>query len=200
MGREANCICSWAGTTAKVKALIEPPELILRGAMRKWIPIAQLRKIQAEGGRLTFEFKRQAFALELGEERARRWADALLKPPPTLAKKLGITGETTVWMMGSVDVAALEEALAQARKVSSRSGDMILARADTPAQLEGALRKAADALMRGTPIWFIYPKGPGHVLNESIVRAGGLAARLVDTKVAAVSPALTALRFVRPKK
>lgn len=63
MGREATCTCNWAGTTAKVTALIEPPELILRGAMRKRIPIAQLKKIRTQGGHLTFEFERQAFAL-----------------------------------------------------------------------------------------------------------------------------------------
>jgi hypothetical protein len=46
------------------------------------------------------------------------------------------------------------------------------------------------------PIWFIYPKGKGHALSENDVRSAGLAAGIVDTKVAAVSPTLTGLRFV----
>lgn len=40
MGREATCTCDWNGIQAEVKALIEPPELILRGAIRRRIPIA----------------------------------------------------------------------------------------------------------------------------------------------------------------
>ena len=54
--------------------------------------------------------------------------------------------------------------------VSQRKGDLILARVDTPADLNAALTKAADQLESGVPIWFIYRKGPGHPLNENHVR------------------------------
>jgi hypothetical protein len=54
-------------------------------------------------------------ALSLGVDLAAKWADALLKPPPTLAKKLGITAETTVWMIGPVDDVALKAALDKAQ-------------------------------------------------------------------------------------
>jgi hypothetical protein len=94
----------------------------------------------------------------------------------------------------------LEKAISEAKEVTSRSGDVILARVDTPGELTAALKKSADDLGRGVPIWFIYPKGPGHALNEHIVRATGLSVGIVDTKVAAVSTALTALRFVKRKK
>ncbi len=63
---------------------------------------------------------------------AAKWAEALLKPPPTLAKKLGITPETTVRMIGPVDDSALKGALAEAKDVSQRKGDLIVARVDTP--------------------------------------------------------------------
>jgi hypothetical protein len=76
---------------------------------------------------------------------------------------------------------------------------LILARVDTPGELAAALRKSTDDLNRGVPIWFIYPKGPGHALDEHIVRSTALATGIVDTKVAAVSSALTALRFVKHK-
>jgi hypothetical protein len=36
-------------------------------------------------------------------------------------------------------------------------------------------------------------------LNESLVRSTALAKGIVDTKVAAVSPALTGLRFIKRK-
>jgi hypothetical protein len=52
-------------------------------------------------------------------------------------------------------------------------------------------------LAEGVPIWFIYRKGPGHALNENLVRSRALDVGIVDTKVSAVSRDLTALRFVK---
>jgi hypothetical protein len=193
------CTCDWDGTKAEVKALIEPPELILRGGVRRRIPIAAMKQIRADGERLRFTFNGEAVALDLGSDVAVKFAKALTTPPPSLAKKLGITAESVVRMIGEVDDKALEKATSEAKEVTSRNGNVILARVDTPGDLTGALKKAANDLDQGVPIWFIYPKGPGHALNEHIVRATGLSAGIVDTKVAAVSPALTALRFVKRK-
>jgi hypothetical protein len=199
MGREATCECDWNGMKAEVKALIEPPELILRGGIRRRVPIAAMKQIKADGDRLRFRFNRESVALELGSEFAAKWAKALTTPPPSLAKKLGITAESVVRMIGEVDDAALEKAISEAKEVKTRNGDVILARVNTPGELTAALRKSADDLSQGVPIWFIYPKGPGHALNEHIVRATGLSTGIVDTKVAAVSSVLTALRFVKRK-
>ena len=197
MGREAACICVWNGKKSSVKALIESPELILRGELRRRIPIAQMQSIRAERGHLHFTIDAESVALSLGDTIAAKWADALLKPPATLAKKLGITSDTTVWMIGPADDESLTTALAQAKAVSKSKGDLILARVDTPAELHAALMRAADQLSGGTPIWFIYPKGPGRPLNEDLVRTTALATGIVDTKVASVSPRLSALRFTK---
>jgi hypothetical protein len=192
-------MCNWNGEKAEVKALIEPPELILRGGIRRRIPIAAMKQIRAEGEGLLFSFNGEAVALALGNEAATKFAKALTTPPPSLAKKLGITAESVVRTIGEIDDRALEKAISEAKEVTNRSGDLILARVDTPVELTAAIKKAADDLSRGVPIWFIYPKGPGHALNEHIVRATALATGIVDTKVAAVSAALTALRFVKRK-
>jgi hypothetical protein len=199
MGREAICACDWNGMKTEVKALIEPPELILRGGIRRRVPIAAMKQIKADDGRLHFMFNGEAVALDAGSDVAAKWAKALLTPPPSLAKKLGITAESVVRMIGEVDDAVLEKAISEAKEGTTRNGDVILARADTPGELTAALRKSADDLGRGVPIWFIYPKGPGHALNEHIVRSTALATGIVDTKVAAVSSVLTALRFVKRK-
>jgi hypothetical protein len=183
-----------------VKALLEPPELILRGDVRRRVPFAKMKRIAADAELLRFEIDKEPVALELGSAMAAKWADALLKPPPTLMKKLGITPETTVRMMGSVDDAALKSALAEAKAVSKSKGDLIIARVDTPADLKAALVRAAGQLNSGTPIWFIYRKGPGHPLNESQVRETALATGIVDTKIAAVSGEFSALRFVKRRK
>lgn len=128
---------------------------------------------------------------------AAKWAESLVKPPPTLAKKLGITPETTVRMIGPLDDATLKSAVSEAKARSEGKGDLILARVDTPASLNAALKKAADQLQLGVPIWFIYRKGPGHALNENHVRETALATGIVDTKIAAVSAEFSALRFVK---
>ena len=197
MGREAICACLWSGAKTTVKALIEPPELILRGETRRKVPFAKMKQVRADGDWLRFTFKDESVAPKLGSGLAAKWAEALLKPPPTLAKKLGITPETTVRMIGPVDDAALKDALAGAKEVSQREGELIVARVDTPADLSAALRKAADQLKSGVPIWFIYRKGPGHPLNENHVRDSALARGIVDTKIAAVSAEFSALRFVK---
>lgn len=197
MGREAQCACIWNGEKSKVKALLEPPELILRGEIRRKIPFSKMKSIKADGDLLHFKFASDSVALELGSAMAAKWADALLKPPPTLAKKLGITPETTVRTIGPMDDPALKRALEDAKNTSQRNGELILARIDTPAELHEALSKAAAQLKAGVPVWFIYRKGPGHGLNENQVRDIALTTGIVDTKVASVSADFSALRFVK---
>jgi hypothetical protein len=197
MGRESECVCECNGKRAVVKALIEPPDLILRGEMRRRLPISEMKHIRADTDRLLFAFQGERFALGLGNARALKWVKALTTPPPTLANKLGVSEDTVVRIIGRVDDDALEAALATAKSVSEKNADIIIARVNSPGDLARALRTAADHLAARIPVWFIYPKGKGHALSEADVRSAALAAGIVDTKVAAVSPVLTALRFVR---
>lgn len=200
MGREAECECEWNGGRCRVKALLEPPELILRGEIRRRLPFKDLKQIRAGGERLHFAAGEETFTLVLGSALAQKWLKALTTPPPSLAKKLGISGDSVVWMVGVVDDDALRAALSSARAVGEKDADLIVARVDTPEELAYALRTTAKQLAARAPIWFIYPKGRGHALNENEVRSTGLAAGIVDTKVCAVSATLTGLRFVRRRE
>jgi hypothetical protein len=197
MGRESECTCECNGSTYPVKALLEPPELILRGGLRRRFPLSRLKGIRADGAILRFEFEGEAFALMLGGDLPSRWARVLTTPPPTLAKKFGISRDTVVRMIGPIDDNAIRSALAVAKAVTSRQAGLILAGVNTTSELADVLRVTAKQLASRVPIWFIYPKGKGHALTENDVRSAGLAAGIVDTKVAAVSPTLTALRLVR---
>lgn len=195
MGREADCKCVWKESTAEVRALLETDELILRGGMRRRLPFAEMQGIHADGGNLHFVFQGEPVSLQLGDAVATKWAKTLASPPPDLAKKLGIKPASKVHVIGVVDDKALSEALAQGVSTSGNVSDLIIARVETSSELSAALKKAAMELKRGVPIWIVYRKGKGQALGEAVVRATGLAAGLVDTKVASVSPALTALRF-----
>ncbi len=78
--------------------------------------------------------------------------------------------------------------------------DVIVARVNSAAELARAFKTAAKRTSNGVPIWIVYRKGPGHAISEADVRETGLAAGIVDVKVASVSPTLTGLKFVRRKK
>src|ERR1700731_3758890 len=98
MGREAECDCDWNGTKARVKALIEPPELILRGSLKQRIPFAEMKHVRVDGEWLRFDLDKDKVALHLGSALAVKWVQHLTSPPPSLAKKLGITADTVVRM------------------------------------------------------------------------------------------------------
>ena len=200
MGREAICTCKWNGIVAQVKALLEPPELILRGEIRRRLPFSELRQVRAEGAVLRFKFGGDVVALTPGAAAVQKWARTIVTAPPSLAKKLGITPESTVWVIGTIDDAALETALGEARTAARKGADAIVARVDTAAELARAFKSTARETSVGVPIWIIYRKGPGHPINESGVRSAGLAAGIVDVKVASVAPQLTGLKFVRRTK
>jgi hypothetical protein len=94
---------------------------------------------------------------------------------------------------------SLALALAEAARISATDPDLIVASVDTPESLRVALRQARKQLMNAVPIWMVFPKGPGHPLNESVIRSALRASGMMDTKVASVSSELTALRCNLPK-
>jgi hypothetical protein len=197
MQREADCTCERAGQAAQVKAVLEFRELILRGAMSRRLPFAEMKHVEARGERLCFEFKDEAWSLAIGGEQAQQWAAKILTPPASLAKRMGISAEVSVEIAGEVDDRALEDALAEAKAVTKRGGGLIVARVDTPEALARVLKAKAEPLANGVPMWVVYRKGRGQALGEQDVRGLCLAAGLVDHKVTAVSDALTGLRFVK---
>jgi len=199
MGQEAECICKSGDIAFTVRALLESAELILRGGMPRRIPFGDMQRVRVEGENLSFSFGEDSISLTLGNNRAAKWAQAILSPPPTLAKKLGITPQTTAQVLGPIDDPVLRAALDEAKEISATRGDLILLRVDSPHGLAAALEQLSEQLAHGVPLWVIYPKGKGHQIDESTVRASVKAQGMTDTKVAAVSSSLTALRFNKRK-
>ena len=195
MGREARCKCKWAGITTEVQVLLEANEIIVRGQLHKRVPIKELRALTVQSDRLCFHVGDDAVQLFLGKPMAEKWAAAIKVPPPSLVRKLGITDKSIVRTIGVVEDDALTRALAKAAKISAEQPNMIVACVDTPQNLETALQETKAQRLQAIPIWLVYPKGPGHPLTESSIRSTLLAEAMVDTKVASVSPKLTALRF-----
>jgi DNA-binding XRE family transcriptional regulator len=194
MGREAVCTCDWAGTVAEVKALLETGEIILRGEIRRRVPFSEIRDARVQADCLCFTVGREAVQLVLGASAA-KWAEVITSPPPSLARKLGITKHT----MGKIEDENLKTALAEAACISAKGADLIVACVDTPESMEKTFRQAEPALLRGVPIWVVYAKGRGQALNETAIRSFLRDNGMMDTKVASVSASLTALRFSKRK-
>ncbi len=88
MGREANCTCEWNGTDAQVKALLEPPELILRREIRL-LPFARMKRVAVEGAALRFTISDgEKVCLQLGATTAAKWAQIITPPGPRSRQNL----------------------------------------------------------------------------------------------------------------
>jgi hypothetical protein len=195
MGREAVCKCVWAGTAAEVKALLESAEVILRGGIRKRIPFNEIKQVKALSDRLRFVVAGDTVELFLPSKTAANWASAITGPPPSLARKLGITSTTIVRTIGDISDRALNSALAEAAEISGKDAALIVAYVDSPESLHQALNQARAQLEKAVSIWMVFAKGKGHDLDESAIRSLFRANGMMDTKVASVSATLTALRF-----
>jgi hypothetical protein len=163
------------------------------------VPFTKLNDVKVQSDRLCFKVGNEPVQLILGPLSAEKWAVAIASPPPALSKKLGITRTSVVRVIGSVPDEGLQEALAEAARISATDTDLIVACVDSPQSLHAALRDAKQQLLSGVPIWMVYAKGPGHAINETAIRSLLRGNGLIDTKVASVSAKFTALRFIHRK-
>ena len=194
-----------------VKALLESRELVLRGAIRRSLPLAELRDVVVGGERLHFRHEKEEYDLTLGAAVAARWAKKILAPPPTLASKLGISPERTAFVIGRVTDARLVEALLGATanedtvppldrdppasaESSGAEGTVAVVAVAEVDDAEG-LERALEELPPGLPIWVVHRKGRGADFGESAVRQRMRALGFIDTKVSAVSDARSATRY-----
>jgi hypothetical protein len=195
MGREANCPCTWGQKSGPCKVLLETHELILRGSIRRSIPIASLTDVRVERDILRFQVQGEQVSLVLGPEQAQRWARKMTAPPPTLAAKLGILPTSRIFLTGAQAPAEINHA-AQDGVIDSRRPTLVIATVKTAADLHHALHSYSE-VRDNPPLWIVYAKGPGHPLSESVIREVLRAAGFMDIKVASVSATHTALKFVR---
>ncbi|HEY3524381.1 MAG TPA: DUF3052 family protein [Candidatus Limnocylindrales bacterium] len=120
--------------------------------------------------------------------------------------KLGIRPGARVAILGSLDVAdpTFAAELAERTEDVTRGEplaetDVVLLAADTGADLSpDRLRALATRLRPNGAIWVVTRKGRGTTIRDVEVIAAGLAADLVDNKVASFSATHTSLRLVIP--
>lgn len=198
MGLEAESELVNAGETIHVKALLESHALILRGAVKKTLPVGEIDDPHAVGDQLLFEHHGTPYALTLPAGQADKWLKKLTTEPPSLAAKLGIDPAHKAYVWGHADDAALATALAGVTTDAPSDAAVALAVVSDPDELTQALNNLLQAAPHA-PVWIVYPKGAKSTLPESHVRNHLRSLGLVDTKACAVSDRLTATRYHRPK-
>jgi hypothetical protein len=195
MGREAQCRCRIGTVESNTKVLLESTEIIIRGELRRTIPIRSISDMRLDGPQLILRVGNDRIALELGAATAEKWLAAMKKPPATLAQKLGIKPDTRLRVLGKIDCSELSEALSVGRSVRNGQADLVIAVVDSISSVHSAIRASLPLLRSGTALWFVYPKGKSAAIGETSVRDAARRSGLRDTKVASVSSELTALRF-----
>jgi len=205
MGREAFCEARLGQQTSRGKALLETSDLLFRGDFRVVVPFKEMTSISADASKLTVAWSGGTLSLALGAEAA-RWAEKI-RTPPSLLDKLGVKPESTVAVVaaagkitgGDLDGFVAELAARGVKAVQHKptaDTDLLFFAIDRKADL-GLLPKLLAALRPDAGLWVLRPKGSAAV-TEADVRKAGLAAGLVDVKVAAFSPTRTAEKFVVP--
>lgn len=199
MGREAVCRCEWGDESGECRVLLETGSLMVRGPLRRQTPITSMTEVRVDGDALRFRVGAEAISLQLGAKMAQSWLKKLTAPPVTLAAKLGVVPGMKILLLGQVESEALTEALA-GTAIERKAPELIVLCAESLAEFERDLKRAT-AFAEQPPIWVVYPKGtrkgPGSELGENAVRSRMRGLGFIDTKVAAVDAAYTALRFVR---
>jgi hypothetical protein len=201
MGFEATCRATLGGESSRGKALLETTELTFRGDFKARVPLGEVKSVAVTGKTLTVKWRGGALALELGEA-ASKWAEKI-KNPPSRLHKLGVKPGTRVALVGRFDfdagfVGELEKAGAAIAPASSRAPvDVLFYALAAPPDLD-RIAALARRLDPAGALWTVRPKGKDTPVTETDTRHAGLAAGLVDVKVAAFSATHTAEKFVIP--
>lgn len=193
MGREAVAVCHWQGDVAEVKLHLDGKALSLRGEMRLDIPRGDIRDVVLSDAGLRVLTDGPELLMEFGAVEARRWQKALLKKPPTLAEKLGVSPEVPVFVLGSYDDVPLAEALAGVTVGTPDQAAILLA----VLMEEPDLQAASDLALAypGKHIWMVHRKGKAAVVGDTMVRAHMRGLGFADSKTSAVSDQLTTTRY-----
>ena len=200
MGYDAPCEVRYEGRSASGTAALEQKALLVRGAVRLSIPLADITEATAEGGWLRIRFGDRAAEIALGSA-AEKWARRITSPPSRL-DKLGIKRGMRVLTVGVVDRDFVRELRAAGASVTRGSSvdrpafDLVFYDVSGPESLD-RLGDLVPSIVPAGAIWTLRAKGNRGV-TEAETMAAGKRAGLVDVKVVSFSEALTAEKFVIP--
>ena len=193
MGRETVAVCHWRGEVAEVKLHLDSMHLQLFGDLRADIPRAQITDVRTVEDGVSLKAGNDSLTIELAPLAAKRWHDAIIKQPPTLAQKLGIGAENLAIVLGQTDDITLNKALHGASTKDSSAAALIIAVIVDDCDLTAV--HAAALAQSEKHVWMIYPKGKGDGPRGMDIRKYMRERDFIDSKSCAVSDRLTATRY-----
>jgi hypothetical protein len=200
MGLEKTCAVEYGGKAVTARVQLEPTALIVRGALKLKVPLAEITSYEAMAGQLHITHGRETLRLALGPD-AEKWALKIRYPRGRL-DKLGIKPGMRVAVIGIDDpefLAELSERTTDVAfgKAKSDTDVMVVAMSQTRDLLQlDALRAR---IKKNGAIWVVWAKGRKE-FREDDLRAYGPKVRLVDVKVMSFSDTLSGLKMVIPVK
>lgn len=192
MGREAVATCHWQGQIAEAKLHLDAQTLSLRGDIRADLPRRDISDIHALDNGVHLTCAGQPLILEFNAKEAAAWVKALLKTPPTLAEKLGLTPNTPAFVTGETTDTNLQDALAGRTTRNISEAAFLLCTLLTPQDIDAAL--TLGQAHPGKHLWAVYAKGKSD-LSGNQIRSAARQAGFIDSKSCAVSDRLTATRY-----
>ena len=199
MGRETTCTARFGGRTSEGRLLLETDELVFRGDRRLIIPLEEVTSASVEDGWLEVVHGSERASFRLAAQ-AQAWADRLRGPKPLL-DKLGVKEGMRVSVLRMDDAGFVAELRARGADVSvgrrRSNADLVFLGAEHRRDL-ARLALMESAIGRDGAVWVVFPKGRREIRDVEVIEAG-VAAGLVDTKVARFSESHTALKFVIPR-
>jgi hypothetical protein len=199
MGFDTTCSATYKKQTSVGRAQLEGDHVLFRGDFRVKLTLQSISDVSTTGGVLSLKGPDGTLALSLGPA-AGKWA-AKIANPPSRMQKLGVKAGMKVSVIGVADPDFEAELTAAGADVSSRlrkeSGQVYLA-IESAKDLE-RFRAVLPSLAQDGAVWAIRRRGLKDA-SEAATMAAGIAAGLVDVKVARFSETHTAEKFVRPVK
>lgn len=206
MGDQFTCRVRCGEDESGGTAHLESGELVFRGAFRLAIPFAEVTSAAVvttqRGDELVLASSSGTVTVSGLGAGARRWAEAIRNPKPVI-DKLGVKPGMRVALVDVEDDAFATQVGQRASGVtraapraSSPAWDLIFFQATRRSQLR-RIPAMAGRLKPNGALWVLRPKGSPDLGEQEVLEAGR-AAGLVDTKVVAYSPALSATKFVIP--
>jgi hypothetical protein len=194
MGREVRCLCRWNSEAGEVKALLDARDIMIVGHFRTQIPLAAISEVRVDEQGLRFKVSDDQVVFEMRTSEAVQWAMRIASPPRTLREQMGLSASAKALVLGRVRDLALKDALRDAHTRIPADAKMLVAVVQDEEGLTTAI-KAHRVLPSSSMMWIIRAKAPRDDFGESRIKERMRSCGFVDTKVATVSPTLTATRY-----
>jgi hypothetical protein len=196
MGLDTTCSATYKKQSSVGRAQLETGHVLFRGDFRVKLALSAITAVTVKDGKLSLKAADGTLVLGLGPDAA-KWASKV-QSPKSRVEKLGVKPGMRVSLAGVADDDFRAELASAGADVSTRvrkDSDQIYLSVESARDL-ARFRALLPSLASNGALWAIRRKGLADA-SESATMAAGLAAGLVDVKVARFSDTHTAEKFVR---